>query len=78
LYQQIGKNDAIYFIDTYNVNIIITNKDKTTISGKFIGLMKNNYFVSVKNNEIYETYSIREDEVSQTKLTDKYLIKHLH
>ena len=70
-----GINDAKKFIETYKENIIITSKSKETISGKFIGLMKNNYFVLIKNNGIYETYAIREDEVSQAKLINKVLIK---
>ena len=75
IYRYLGTASADTFIKSYKVNIILTTTDNITISGKFIGLMKNNYFVLVKNKGIYETYSIREDEVAKAKFMDKLLIK---
>ena len=70
-----GRMDVDKFINNYKVNVTLTKKDTSAIQGKFIGLMRNTYFILVKNKSIYETYGIREDEVAKIKLTDKLLIK---
>lgn len=61
--------DANSLVDKYVENIEITLKtDSTNISGRFIGLMKNKYFILVKKNNKSEILVINESDASQIKL----------
>jgi hypothetical protein len=74
-YKQRANRDATNFINTYKENVILTTKERTNVSGKFIGLMKNNYFILVKNRGSFEVVSINETEVYQVKYLDKFLFR---
>ncbi len=67
-YQKQGKDTSQSFINTYKENIVLIKKDKTMISGKFIGLLKNNYFLLIKNKSIFNVISINEQKNELIKI----------
>jgi len=70
-YFDLGKKHATKFLNNYTVDTELTmTRDSTVVVGKFIVLMKNKYFLLVKNNGKKEIHVYNENEVFRAKIFD--------